>query len=191
MHLPPLLPSSAVKLQFKWSRRTGGLVLFSILYFSTCQVLIDWLRWIRIATLLQRVCERAAYIYIYKCVYVCVQSSRVHAGCLWTDNEQHLILRSLTSSPSTSSFHPRQLLSGPGMIWILIVFLQPPANVAVGGRKGGHNETIPSHMQRIWGWICLLQQWQEQSVLWGQFRRKKKKNPSVYSGLRCGSPLKI
>ena len=71
MHLPSLPPSSAVKLQFKWSRRTGGLVLFSILYFSTCQVLIDWLRWIRNATLLQRVCERAAYIYKYMCVCVC------------------------------------------------------------------------------------------------------------------------
>lgn len=119
-----------------------------------------------------------------------VQSSGVHAGGLWTDNEQHLILRSLTSSPSTSSFHPRQLLSGPGMIWILIVFLQPPANVAVGGRKGGHNETIPSHMQRIWGRICLLQQWQEQSVLWGQFQRKKKKTPPCIQDYGVGAHWK-
>ena len=57
-------------------------MLFSILYFSTCQVLIDWLRWIRNATLLQRVCERAAYIYINICVCVCVESSCVHAGGL-------------------------------------------------------------------------------------------------------------
>lgn len=89
--LPPLLPSSAVKLQFKWSRRTGGLVLFSILYFSTCQVLIDWLRWIRIATLLQRVCERAAYIYIYKYIniYMCeyrVQVCMLEVSELTTSN---------------------------------------------------------------------------------------------------------
>lgn len=42
-----------------------GLLLFSILYFSTCQVLIDWLRWIRTAVLLQRAYERVSVLRIY------------------------------------------------------------------------------------------------------------------------------
>lgn len=109
----------------------------SILYFSTCQVLIDWLRWIRMATLLQ---------YVYKCaVYVQVWSN---AGGLRTGNKPshvtppnpplaYFISFSFFlsfSSPLANFSYPRCLRSRT--IWILIVFLQPPANVAMGECNG-------------------------------------------------------
>lgn len=109
--------------------RKQQLLLFSILCFSTCQVLIDWLQWIRAAVLLQS--ARAQRINTFIC-----ESSRMQA-------RDRLGVQSRSPNPLLSHFIFSLVFSLQSLLSNFSAThddLEPnslfTANVAVGECKG-------------------------------------------------------
>lgn len=90
--------------------RKQQLLLFSILCFSTCQVLIDWLQWISAAVLLQSAGARRI-----NTLYVRVGACRPKIG--WGSTACRLICSSPTSSFPTSSASNHPSRTSPWPRW--------------------------------------------------------------------------